>query len=393
MQKDALMRPDNGEPAYRYVERVLREAAQTGATGIYLVPTGSEWIVSRQRGISREHLAELQPDYGTECVNRLKVLGSVLTYRTRAPQDGVIHALAGAGSAEFRIATLPTIHGERITIRLLNQTQTPQDLSGLHYPADTLGSLRALLCRPEGMLVLTGPTGSGKTTTIYAMVRELLATEKTPASIVSIEDPVETDLREISQVSVTRDTDECSYAAALRAALRQDVKTLVIGEMRDGDVVRIALEAALTGHRVLTTFHTGSIAGVYARMLHLGFEPFLIGSAVSGVVNQRLVPGLCPYCRETSEIRSQAMRETGTTAGFIAKGCEHCEGTGVSGMQPLAAVLQSDPEWCDFVASRPSLAELRAALEKRSCASLKAAACAAVSNGNISEKSAAVFFD
>jgi type IV pilus assembly protein PilB len=174
------------------------------------------------------------------------------------------------------------------------------------------------------MIVLTGPTGCGKTTTIYAMVRELIKNNQDPASIISIEDPVESRITGISQVSLSRANEQWNYAEALRAALRQDVKTLIIGEMRDAEIIKVALDAALTGHRIITTFHAGDIPAVYARILHHGFEPFLVASAITGLVSQRLLK---------------------------TKGCNK--------QIPLAATLIPNDNWRDFIMNAPALSEIR----------------------------------
>jgi type II secretory ATPase GspE/PulE/Tfp pilus assembly ATPase PilB-like protein len=313
----------------------------------------------------------------------------MLTYRSSVAQDGVIRGLAGAPDTEFRLATLPTIHGERVTIRLLTAGASMASVDALGMTPPAAEALKNMVQHPNGMVILTGPTGSGKTTTIYACIRHLLDLEEDPASIVSIEDPVENDFGVISQVSVTRGTDEWGYATALRAALRQDVKTLLVGEMRDASVVRMTLEAALTGHRVLTTFHAGDIAAVYARMLHLDFEPFLVASAITGVVNQRLLNRLCPACRRQVPARTTFCREAGIEEAWEADGCDACEFRGTAGRIPVASMLCADDAWCDLVASRPPLAALREAAASRPMGTLRAALRDAVRCGNVSETAAA----
>jgi type II secretory ATPase GspE/PulE/Tfp pilus assembly ATPase PilB-like protein len=195
---------------------------------------------------------------------------------------------------------------------------------GFPEPAERL--LRSILTRPSGLLVLTGPTGSGKTTTIYALVRELQKMQNDPATIITLEDPIEQVIDGITQTTVSRE-GEWTYELALRAALRQDVKTIVIGEMRDRGVVQTTLDAALTGHRVITTYHAGDIPSVYARLLHQGFEPFLVASAITGVVTQRLMP--------------------------LATG---------AGLAPVIGVLEPDNAWRDLVMANPGLSALRKAV-------------------------------
>jgi type II secretory ATPase GspE/PulE/Tfp pilus assembly ATPase PilB-like protein len=275
-------------------------------------------------------------EVGRQCLTHIKVLAKLLTYRTQIAQDGVIRL----PKAELRVATMPTLFGERITIRILNMGTTPTRLVDLRFDPACLDRIRALLRKPTGLLLLTGPTGSGKTTTIYAMIRELIANHQDPASIISLEDPVESVIPGISQASVSRqnESEEWGYAAGLKAALRHDVKTLVVGELRDASIAKIALDAALTGHRVISTYHAGCIASVFARLLHQGFEPFLVASAISGVVAQRL-----------------ARAKDGH-------------------VQPIVALLESSDSWREFVCESPSLEALRARAANESLGDLRVAA-------------------
>ncbi len=339
-----------------FVDRVLREALAAGASDVYWIP-GRGVVAVRQKVAGAQCVvAEIAPAFGEQCIARIKVMAGLLTYRTGIAQDGVIRELPGLpAGAELRVASLPTAHGERLTIRLLDRQRTPQRLDDLGYAPAVAAALRALLAQPGGMLVLTGPTGSGKTTTIYALVRELLGAGEDPAGIITIEDPVECEIAGISQVQVTRAGSDWGYAQALRAALRHDVKTLVIGEMRDRDVARVALEAALTGHRVITTFHAGDIAAVYARLLHQGFEPFLVAAAVTGVLSQRL--------------------------------CRRAAG---AGMVPVAAVLAASDEWREFVTANPRLGELRRKARTIAGADLAAAGAALAAQGVIPQTEASL---
>jgi len=342
--------PTNLEP-HEFVDDALNEAIALGASDVYWLP-GKDAVVLRFKigGVQR-HVVDLRPDYGTQCVTRLKVLANLLTYRTSVAQDGAIRGTGRFPETELRVGAMPTIHGERVTVRLLDQARVKQDLDSLGYAPETLVTLRRLLSHTSGMLVLTGPTGSGKTTTIYAMVRELLRTGADPATIITIEDPVETDFGCISQVQVSRSGEEWGYAHALRAALRHDVKTLIIGEMRDRDVVKVALDAALTGHRVITTYHAGDIPSVYARLLHQGFEPFLVAAAVTGVLTQRLV-------KQKDSDR----------------------------LIPIAAMLEATDSWRDFVVANPALGELRSEVRAYPGADLSAIAAGMVAEGLIHER-------
>ncbi len=278
-------------------------------------------------------------------------MANLLTYRNQTSQDGVIKDETGFPGVEFRVAVMPTVDGERITVRILDKANTPQYLDELNFSPETTSQLRKMLSRNSGMIVLTGPTGCGKTTTIYAMVRELLKNDQDPASIISIEDPVECRIPGISQVSLSKASEEWNYPQALRAALRQDVKTLIIGEMRDREVIKVALDAALTGHRIITTFHAGDIPSVYARILHQGFEPFLVASAITGIVSQRLLKAK----QDKKRI-------------------------------PLVALLAPNDVWKDFIIENPSLSEMRKKIPDYPQADLQKVAEAMADAGKIDRK-------
>ena len=342
----------NIEP-YEIVDLVLLEALKVQASDIYWLP-GRELYKVRLRveGLQQD-LLELPADAGKQCIARLKVMSQLLTYRTKVSQDGVIHDSAKFANAEFRVAVMPTIFGERITVRVLDTKSGPGYLEELNFSDDAVQALKHMLARNSGLIVFTGPTGCGKTTSIYAMVRELLRNAQDPSSIISIEDPVECEIEGISQVSLSKASDEWDYPEALRAALRQDVKTLIIGEMRDKGVVKVALDAALTGHRIITTFHAGDIPSVYARMLHQGFEPFLIASALTGIISQRLVN------RKDNK-----------------------------GRLPLLAYLEPDDQWKDFIIDNPGLSELRKKIKSYPNADLKQVAENMAKNNQIQEKDA-----
>jgi type II secretory ATPase GspE/PulE/Tfp pilus assembly ATPase PilB-like protein len=322
--------------APEFVDAILKDAAVKGASDIYWLPAKEVFEIRYRIGGIQKNIETVNREIGEQCVSRLKVLAGLLTYRSQIAQDGAIRGIAGIEKVEFRAAVMPTVHGERVTLRILDGNKQTLFLDDLCFQPETLEGIKAALKRNCGMIVLTGPTGCGKTTTIYAMIRELLRNHQDPASIISIEDPVECEIEGISQVNLSRSDNEWNYAEALKSALRQDVKTLIIGEMRDRNVIKTALDAALTGHRVITTFHAGDIASVFGRILHQGFEPFLVASAINAVISQRLVRNF----EETRRI-------------------------------PAAAFFEPDDAWRDFITDCPGLSGIRQKLEEYPHASLK----------------------
>ncbi|NOY74975.1 MAG: Flp pilus assembly complex ATPase component [Kiritimatiellaeota bacterium] len=340
---------------YKFAEKILKEALKVDASDIYWLPGKTSYGIRFRVGGVQKEIETIPKESGDQCVAHLKVLASLLTYRTNIAQDGVIRDSAKFADCEFRVASIPTMRGERITIRVIDGAETPLYLEDLKFNPETETAIKRMIAKPEGLTILTGPTGCGKTTTIYAMIRELLRNSQDPASIITIEDPIESEIDGVSQISVKSDDDAWSYKDALKAALRQDVKTLVIGELRDPSVVKVALDAALSGHRVITTYHAGDIPSVYARLLHQGFEPFLIAAAVTGIASQRLLK------RKNSTERV-----------------------------PVAATLMPDDDWKDFISSNPGLREIRGKIRILPGADLPTEAAEMANNGLIEETEAAL---
>jgi type II secretory ATPase GspE/PulE/Tfp pilus assembly ATPase PilB-like protein len=343
---------DHTAEATEIVRSVLDRAVAENATDVYWIPLANGVKVRfRVSGVQHDVVA-LSGPVGEQCVTHVKVLGGLLTYRTSTAQDGVIRW--DDGMTEMRVASMPTHFGERLTIRLLSVDQTPEHLEDLGFLPDVEDGIRQALTRQDGMVILTGPTGSGKSTTIYALIRELIRNDRDPSSIITLEDPIERVIGGISQVSVKSNDESWNYELALKAALRQDVKTLVIGELRDPHIAKVALDAALTGHRVITTYHAGDVAGVYTRLLHHGFEPFLIASAITCVMTQRLIAG---------------------TDNQVV---------------PIGAILRPDDEWRDMICGNPSIPMLRDGLKARPLADIRQQAERLLKSNVISKRQAAL---
>jgi type II secretory ATPase GspE/PulE/Tfp pilus assembly ATPase PilB-like protein len=359
-QLDALAVPGPDQIG-RLVDVILADAVRRSASDVHLEPTHSALEVRYRLDGVLHRSATLRRDLAPNVVARLKVLAELLTYRLDIPQEGRISSAGSPHGVDMRVSTFPTVHGEKVVVRLFDPTGRTLDLEQLGLRADLQDSLRAMLRERSGSVLLTGPSGSGKTTTIYACLRHLVAASGGGRHIVTIEDPVEQVLEGVSQ-SQARPGSEFDFPRGLRSLLRQDPEVIMVGEVRDSATAATAIEAALTGHLVLSTVHAGSACGVIGRLLDMGVEPYLLTSALKGVLNQRLVRRLCPACsrsREPSGTRGQGpARLAGPTE---AVGCDRCAGTGYQGRLLLAELLTPDDRLRRGILARSDTAELEAA--------------------------------
>jgi type IV pilus assembly protein PilB len=328
---------DAGEaaPVVRLVNLVLARALQSGASDIHFEPFEQAYRIRyRVDGVLRE---AMRPPWKLRnpVTARLKVMAGLDIAERRLPQDGRFRIDAGAEQrVDLRASVMPTLFGEKIVLRLLDRSATSLDLDALGFEPAILALLRAAIARPHGMILVTGPTGSGKTTTLYAA---LSALNEIGRNICTAEDPVEYNLAGINQIQIHEDIG-FTFAAALRALLRQDPDVIMLGEIRDGETAEIAIRAALTGHLVLSTLHTNDAASTATRLLDMGVEPFLVASALHLVLAQRLLRRLCPECRQRDDaavemLRAAAVGESVVASArcFRAAGCGHCNGSGYRG--------------------------------------------------------------
>jgi type II secretory ATPase GspE/PulE/Tfp pilus assembly ATPase PilB-like protein len=360
-QLDALAHA-GPERASRLVETILRNGVGRGASDVHLEPTHSAVEVRYRLDGVLQPVAALDRELAPNLVARLKVLAELLTYRVDVPQEGSIRDAAGGYGVEMRVSTFPTIHGEKVVVRLFDPTGRLLDLEDLGLGPDLLRAWTELLRERTGALLLTGPSGSGKTTTIYACLRYLVRSDGRGRHIVTIEDPVEQVIEGVSQ-SQARAGTEFNFARGLRSLLRQDPEVIMIGEVRDAETAGIAVEAALTGHLVFSTLHAGSACGVIGRLLDMGVEPYLLTSGLRAVLNQRLVRRLCPACH-------------GPPAG-----CDACAGTGYKGRLLLAELLTLDAPLRQAILARSDTATLEAVAGRSGRRALRAAAADAVAAG------------
>jgi general secretion pathway protein E len=341
---ERLLDDGSEAPIIRLVHRLIADAAQRRASDIHIEPM-ARFVAVRYRVDGRlVEIERLADGLAGPIVRRIKVMAALDIAESRLPQDGRLRATVRGRDIDVRVSTSPTAWGESIVLRLLARTEVPLDLEQLGLPTAALTKLVRALERPHGIILLTGPTGSGKTTTLYAALNRLRRPE---VKILTVEDPVEILLEGINQVQV-RPEIELSYAATLRAFLRQDPDILMIGEIRDHETAEIAMRAALTGHLVLSTLHTNSAIGAFTRLADIGIEPFLTASTVIATVAQRLIRALCETCREARPTAQSELRMF-AAAGLIGPailyepaGCSACQQTGFRGRMPLIEVLEVD---------------------------------------------------
>lgn len=337
---DDIAREAQGVPVIKLVSTIIEGAVNSGATDIHLDPQEPEMRVRYRIDAVLHDVMSIPKDIENAVISRLKILADIDITETRHPQDGHISMAVGEDDFDIRVATLPTYLGERIVLRLLDQSQVLAGIRDLGLEADDEKKLKGIIKQPYGMILVTGPTGSGKTTTLYSCLNEMdVMTE----SIVTLEDPVEYQLSGINQVQIETDI-ELTFANVLRAALRQDIDVLLVGEIRDPETARIAIRAAMTGHLVFSTLHANDAPEAIATLRNMDIPSYLIASAMTAVVAQRLVRKICPDCRSgyaasKTLLKSIRLPET-TKLLHKGKGCEHCYHTGCRGRTGIFEVLE-----------------------------------------------------
>jgi len=335
------------------VNCLLLDAINAKASDIHIEPWESTLVVRvRLNGVLTE-LVHLPLDLMDKLSGRFKVMANLISYQTGLPQEG--HASAGPelGGVELRISVFPTTRGEKIVVRLFDPSNRSFELSTLGFDDDTLRTLTSLLTRPSGLMLLTGPTGSGKTTAIYAALAAITQRQGPAVSISTVEDPVEFNLPMISQSQINPAQD-FTYPKALRSLMRQDPQVIMVGEIRDPETASIAVQAGLTGHLVFSTIHSGISAGVYARLINMEIEPFLLASSIIAVLSLRLIRRNCTYCMETYQPEPGLLRmvppEIAAATEFKRSvGCRECLNTGFSGRTAVTELLVADEVFRDAV--------------------------------------------
>ncbi len=351
---------DVATPAVSQVNKTIQRALALGASDIHFTPQPRGLVVrARVDGVVRE-LAAIPGSHQGAVTSRLKVMGRLDIAERRAPQDGRVAVKTGGQTVDLRMAVLPTKFGEKVTLRVLNQAAAPDSLSELCMAADTEEILRKAIRQPYGAILTCGPTGSGKTTTLYAALQELNTPERT---IMTIEDPVEYVTTGVDQVEVNVRAG-LTFARGLRTILRSDPDTILVGEIRDEETAQIAIRAAMTGHLVLSTLHTQSAAAAIHRLTDMGVEPGLVASTVTCLVAQRLVRRICPDCREEytagAEERAVLVKPRQKVPKLArGTGCTACGETGFRGRVGLFEVLPLTDDIRELAAARASTAEIQ----------------------------------
>ena len=348
-------------PVVRITETLLAKAVQLRASDLLIEPLEHSFRVRyRVDGVLQE--GEAPPrQFQQAVVSRIKVMAELNIAERRLPQDGHFNAVMEGRPIDFRVSVLPATFGERVVLRVLDKRQVKLGLAGLGFHPDDLAVLERLAQQPHGLLLCTGPTGSGKTTTLYYMLTSVDRPEK---NLVTVEDPVEFQLEGVNQVLARADIG-LTFAAALRSILRQDPDVIMVGEIRDTETADMAVKAALTGHLVLSTLHTNSAAGTVVRLVNMGIEPFLLNSSLLAVIGQRLVRRVCPSCQQTYRPTDTIAKKFGLLDAqgrplelVKGEGCGSCFQSGYRGREVIAEVLVLTPAMRELIIRRPQEREL-----------------------------------
>jgi len=347
-------------PVIRYVNYIIQTAVKEGASDIHIEPAEKKLKVRFR--IDGELFEMMNPpaSMAAAITSRLKIMANLDISERRIPQDGRVRCTVQGRKLDLRMSTLPSAGGEKTVLRILDTRSINVELGDLGFHEDTLVTWKKLVDSPHGIVLVTGPTGSGKTTTLYSSIRQL---DKNSMNISTVEDPVEYHLEGITQTQV-HEKIGMSFALALRALLRQDPDVIMLGEIRDSETAMIAVQAALTGHLVLSTLHTNDAPSSITRLVNIGLEPFLVGAAVNGVLAQRLVRRLCGACKSHEKPGEElaeflALQGMDTELCWASKGCEKCRHTGFSGRVGIYELLSVDDQLRDLIARNPNVSEFR----------------------------------
>ncbi len=369
-------------PVIRFANYIIQTAVKEGASDIHIEP--SEKKLKVRFRIDGELFEMMNPpaSMGPAIVSRLKIMGNLDIAERRLPQDGRIRCTVAGRKLDLRMSTLPNSYGEKVVMRILDTRSINVELEDLGFDDNTYTIWKKQIDAPHGIVLVTGPTGSGKTTTLYSSLRQL---DKNAMNVCTVEDPVEYHLEGITQTQM-HEKIGMTFAAALRALLRQDPDVIMLGEIRDSETAQIAVQAALTGHLVLSTLHTNDAPSSITRLVNIGLEPFLVGAAVNSVLAQRLIRRLCVHCKEMGKPTEEmaeflALHSFDTDEIWAAKGCDRCRNTGYSGRIGIYELLTVDDQLRDLIARNPNVSEFRRLCIERGMVTLRSDGMRKVAKG------------
>ncbi|WP_456323381.1 GspE/PulE family protein [Hydrogenimonas sp.] len=365
LQNEDLLTSEDSAPIIRYVNSLFVQAIKRRATDIHIETFEKEGDVRFRIDGVLNKIASLKKGAIGSIINRIKVISNLDISETRIPQDGRTKITVAGASVDIRVSILPTYYGEKAVLRLLMKGESIPSLQELGFSKEVYTKLRSLLKHSYGMILITGPTGSGKSTTLHSFLKEI---DHEHYNIVTVEDPVEYNAEGINQIQVNEKVN-LTFSEALRSILRQDPDVIMVGEMRDKETAKIATQAAMTGHLLLSTLHTNSAASAVPRLIDMGIDPFLVSSTLIGILAQRLVRLLCPYCKipyqpTDEDIRYFDLPHQVTLYG--PKGCEKCGGTGYMGRRAIGEIIIVGEAFAAQVKSGADEQELRRYLIEKS---------------------------
>lgn len=381
---EELKRMADTAPVKSFVNAVLLQAITEMASDIHFEPFEDEFFVRYRVDNLLYRKATPPISLGMAITTRLKVMAELDITEKRIPQDGRIKLRIRGNCIEFRISCLPTKFGESVVLRIFDKSVASMDIRGLGLVDDENALMTKLLKAPNGIILVTGPTGSGKTTTLYSILN---SKNRPDVKIITTEDPVENEIDGIMQITINPDTGT-TFATSLRAILRQDPDIILVGEIRDEETAQIAVQAALTGHLVLSTLHTNDSPSTITRLVDMGIPPFMISATLRAVISQRLIRKICPECKEECEVDDALLSELDISREEIkankfyrGTGCENCRNTGYKGRMAIFEIMEMNDEISSLVISRASTAEIRSAARKNGMRTLRESGLRAASNG------------
>lgn len=382
--------PQEAAPTIRFVNSLIERAFAERASDIHLEPQEGEMVVRMRIDGLLSRILTVPADLQNTVISRLKIMGGMNIAEHKLPQDGHAIISVRGHSLDLRISSMPTVYGEKIVLRLLDKTAQALDKSEMGLEGKDLENYNALLKNAGGVILLVGPTGSGKSTTMCNMLRDLSRDE---INIMTLEDPVEYHIPGVSQCQINEKTG-MTFANGLRAILRQDPDIIAVGEIRDGETAVIAIRAAITGHLVFSTLHTNDAVSAVSRLEDIGAEPWLVSGALRGVISQRLVRKICPHCKkayhpDAEELAMLGLPEDSSAVFYKGEGCPECRHSGYSGRRAAFEILMVNRELRHLISDRASSDRLLTAARKNGMTTMKESCCRLVLEGITTAEEAA----